>query len=161
VKGEQPGSGGPRGSPGEPRRHEINGKHAQNRPDAHGPPCAGQAVDSVADRNGSGEKVWELPDDASILRILNEEAHETQRVVVGSTVRGEEQIAGERRHRGHHRIVDDNRAPLRDLNALVHVGSRILTTNDVFRRREESPQPETDNRDREDRGPGDGPRCAS
>jgi len=44
--------------------------------------------------------------------------------------------------------MNDDRAPLRDLDPFVHVRSRIFSTNDVFGGREKSPEPDGDDSDR-------------
>src|SRR3954463_10077507 len=99
----------------------------------------------------------ELANDGAAVGILDEEAHEAQRVVVGAAVRRKEQVARKWRNRGHDWVVHHDGAALRDLNAFVYVRPRILAADDVFGRREEPPEREQHEGCRNQRGPGDAP----
>ena len=62
-----------------------------------------------------------------------------------------EQIARERGHAGDDGIRYDDRAALRDLDALVHVDARVLAADDILRRRKEPPDAEQRERERDAR----------
>ena len=103
----------------------------------------------------------ELANDRAGLGILDEEAHEAQRVVVGAPVRRKEKVARKWRNRGDDWVAHHDRAALGDLNALVDIRPRILAADDVFRRREEPPEREQHEGCRNQRGPGDALGCRS
>ena len=92
----------------------------------------------------AGNRVGKLADDRAGVRVLDQESHEPEAVVVRPLIRGEEEVARKRRHGRDDWIPHDERFPLRDLNPFVHVHARILAADDVFRRRKEAPQPEHD-----------------
>ena len=161
IESEQPRRGRGDGPSGQPRCREIHREKAEDRPDPHGPTRTGQSIDAIPDGNRRRKQVRELPDNGALLQVLDEEAHESERVVVGAARQRKEQWPGKWRHRRNHRIANDNRATLRDLNPLVHVRPGILAANDVFRRRKEPPQPECDDGKRQDGGPCHVPRCAA
>ncbi len=125
---------------------EVHREHAENRPHADRAPRAGQAVEAVADGDGRRKEVRKLADDRTGVRVLDEEPHEPEAVVVRSLVGRKEEVARERRHRRDDGIAHDDRASLRDLNPFVHVHAGILAADDVFRRREEAPEPKQDER---------------
>ena len=136
VEREQRGGGRGRGSPGEPDAGKIHRDHAQDRPRPHGAAGARQPVEPVPDRDRCGEEMRKLADDGAGRRVLDEEPHEPDAVVVLllPLVRRKEQIARERRHRRDDGIGNDDRAALRDLDPFVHVDAGILAADDVFRR---------------------------
>ncbi len=153
IQRQKPCGGGGNGAACEARRREIHGQEAEDGPDANGATSTCQSVDPVADGDRGGEQMGKLSNNGAALDVLHEEAHEPQRVVVSAAVRRKEHVACKRRHGRHDRIVNHDRATLRDLDALVHVGSGILAADDVFRRRKEPPRAERDDGQRNDCGP--------
>ncbi len=79
----------------------------------------------------------ELSDHGARVGILQEEPHEGVPVVLRRVVRGKEENAGERRNGRDRLIQGDDRTALRNLNAFVDVGARVLARDDVLGRREE------------------------
>ncbi len=149
VKGQQTACCRGRRSSDQPRSREVERQQPKQGPDPHGPECARQSIDAVANRNRRGKQVRELADDGPAAGILDEEAHEPRAVVVLSLMRRKKQVARKGRHGGDDRIPNHQGSTLRDLNPFVHVGARILpadrhtrTTGRTARGRGARAQPE-------------------
>ena len=96
-----------------------------------------------------------LSNDATLRRVLDEEAHESNAVVplLLIEMRREEQVAKWRRHRGNVLIAQHHLPALRDLDAFVEKRAGIFAANDVFGRRRVHPQPDRHECDRQDHRP--------
>src|SRR4026208_2013005 len=78
-------------------------------------------VEAVSDGNRGREQVGKLSNDATLRRVLDEEAHESNAVIplLLIEMRREEQVAKWHRHRGNVLIAQHHLPTLRDLDAFV------------------------------------------
>ncbi len=83
----QEGGGSPGGGrAGEAFAREVQRQCAEKSPRADCAPRSGEAVEAVADRDGSREQVGKLADDRAGVRVLDQEPHEPEAVVVRALI---------------------------------------------------------------------------
>ncbi len=158
VDGEQERGRERRRLADQPRASEVHGEQAERGPADDRPECAAQSGGVESDRDRRRVQMRELSDDATAVRIQQEEPHESRAVVLLARVRRKEQAAHGCRDRRRDAIRNHQRAGLRDLDAFADVAAGISSADDVLRRRRKPPDADRENRQRQQRRPRD-PSC--